>query len=102
MYEIKLPSNKNVEKRYRIALDYVGPLVRIESSDEYLDSLDLDQKCCDEINIIIILNLEDRTFIHFMEQPKSILCRKHVRKIYDGNYNGYNYKWLPKCFKLDL
>ena len=43
VYEIKLPSIVVVEKRYRIAMDYVGPLLRIESCDEYLDSLDLDQ-----------------------------------------------------------
>ena len=37
-----------------------------------------------------------------MEQPESMLCRKLVRNIIDGNYNGYNYKWLPKCFKFNL
>ena len=89
MYEVKLPSNVVVEKRYRIAADYVGPLFRIESCDEYLDSLDLDQcNFCDEINIIFISNLKDITFVHFMEQPKSMLCRKLIRNLIDGNYIG--------------
>ena len=88
MYEIKLPSQVVVEKRYRTVVDYVGPLFRIESCGEYLDSLDLDQNFCDEINIIFISNLKDITFVHFMEQPKSMLCRKIVRNIIDGKCNG--------------
>ena len=88
VFEIKLPSNVVLEKRYRIAVDYVGPLFRIESCDKYLDILDLDQYFCDEINIIFISNLEDITFVHFMEQPKSMLCRKLLRNIIDGNYSG--------------
>ena len=91
-----------VEERYRIAVDYVGPLFRRESCDEYLDNLDLDQYFCDEINIIFICNLKDITFVHFMEQPKPMLCRKLVRNFIDGNYNGYDYKWLPECFKFNL
>ena len=31
VYESKLHSNLVVEKRYRIAVEYVGPLIRIES-----------------------------------------------------------------------
>ena len=32
-----------LEKKYKIAVDYVVPLFRIESCVEYLESLDLDQ-----------------------------------------------------------
>ena len=102
VYEIKLPRNVVVEKRYRIAVDYNGPLFRIESCDECLDSLDLDQYFFDEINIIFISNLKDITFVNFVEQPKSMLCRKLVRSIIDGNYNGYNYKWHPEDFTINL
>ena len=101
VYEIKLPSNVVVEKRYRIAVDYVGPLFRIESCDGYLDSLDLDQYFCDEKNIIFISNLKDMTFFHFMKQPKSMLCRKLLGNIVDGNCNGYIYERLPKCFNFN-
>ena len=68
----------------------------------YLDILDLDQYLCDEINIIFISNLKDMTFIHYMQQPKSMLTRRLVRNIIDGNYDGYHYKWLPNCFKFEL
>ena len=91
-----------MEKRYRISIDYIGPLFRIESCVEYLDSLDLGQYFCDEINIIFLSNLKDITFFHFMEQPKSMLCRKLVRNIIDGSYDSYDYKWLPECFELNL
>ena len=102
MYEIKLPSNLVVERRYRNAVEDVGLLFRIESCVEYLNSLNLDQYFCDEINIIFISELEDITFLRFMQQPKSMLSRKLVKCIVDGNYDGYNYKWLPNCFKFKL
>ena len=85
-----------------MAIDCVGPLFRIESCHEYLDSFDLDQYFCGERNIIFISNLKDITIVHFMERPKSMLCRKLVRNNIHGNNNGCNYKWLPKCFKFNL
>ena len=77
--EIKLPSNLLVEKRYRLGIEDIEPLFRIESCVEFLDSLKVEEYDCDEINKIFIPELKYITFIHFMEQPKSMLCRKLVK-----------------------
>ena len=103
VYEIKLPNNVFVEKKYRIGIGCVTePLIRIEPCVVYLDILDLEQYLCNGIIIIFISDPKDMTFIHYMQQPKSMLTRRLVRNIIDGNYDGYDYNWLPECFKFDL
>ena len=92
MYEITLPNNVFVEKKYRIGFGCVTkPLIRIEPCVVCLDILDLDQYLCDEINIIFISNLKDMTFVHYMQQPKSMLTRTLVRNIIDGNSDEYDF-----------
>ena len=53
----------------------------------------------DEINIIFISDLEDKTFSHYMAQPKSMLCRKQIRKFFEEDVGDFDCNWLPKCFR---
>ena len=67
------------------------------------DFLDQFNKECifnevDEINIIFISDLKDITFFQYMDQSKSMLCRKLVRNFYGRDYENFDYNWLPKCF----
>ena len=117
--EIKLPDKTIVEKRC-----YMAPNINkitmnlIKSSIQYdvnrvnrilmgscVDFLDTYYKFaddfCDEISIIFISDLRDMSFIHYMKQPKSLLCRKLVKKfIEEENFEDYEYKWLSNCVKL--
>ena len=39
------------------------------------------------------------TFSHYMAQPKSMLCRKLIRKFVEEDFGDFDYNWLPKCFE---
>ena len=96
--EIKFPSSMIKEKRYRISRDDVGPLILIESCVEFLGSLYFNNDFCDEINIFFISDLKDITLFQYMEQPRSMLCRKLERNFIEEDFEDFDYKWLPKCF----
>ena len=53
----------------------------------------------DEINILFISDLNDITFFHYMEQPKSMLCRKLIQNVIGEDYGVFDSYWLPKCFR---
>ena len=53
----------------------------------------------DEIDITFISDLKDKTFSHYMAQPKSMLCRKLVRKFIEEDFGDFDFNWLPKCFR---
>ena len=53
----------------------------------------------DEIVLIITSDLKDMTFLHYMAQPKSMLCRKLVRSFFEEDFGDFDYNWLPNCFR---
>ena len=58
----------------------------------------------DEIKIICISKLKYFTISHYVEQPRSVLCRKLERNhIEEGDpppdYRNFDYKFLPECFR---
>ena len=53
----------------------------------------------DEINILFISDPYYITFYHYMDQPKSMLCRKLVRNFFEEDFGDFDYSWLPKCFR---
>ena len=68
------------------------------------DFLDQFKKECvndkvDEINIIIISDLNDITFLHYIDQSNSMLCRKLVRNFIEENFGVFDYNWLPNCYR---
>ena len=77
------------------------------SSHEFLDIVD--RNCIyniitDEINIIDISNLKNITLQHYLEQPRSMLCRKLERNYFEEDdpppdHWDFDYNFLPNCFR---
>ena len=55
-----------------------------------------------EMNIIFISKLKYITISHYVERPRSMLCRKlernHIEED-DPDLGGFNFKFLPECFR---
>ena len=58
---------------------------------DYLDTYyNFAKDFCDETSRIFISDLRDISFYHYMKQPKSMLCRKLVKKfIEEENFEDY-------------
>ena len=52
-----------------------------------------------EIEIVFISDLQDITRQHYLELPKSMLCRKLIRRCHESTPLDFEYKWLPDSFK---
>ena len=53
-----------------------------------------------ETEIVFISDLKDTTFSNYLQQPKSMLCRKMLRryfKVKGEDISYFEYKWLPEC-----
>ena len=73
--------------------------VRVSPTD-FLDTFDKKiNDEVDEINMIFISDLEDITFFHYMDQPKSRIQRKLERNFIGEDFGDFDYNWLPKCFR---
>ena len=98
--EVKVPNSLIREKRYKTSHDVVGmPLIFIGPCVDYLDSFYFDNEFFDERNIIFISDLKDITFFHYMEQPRSVLVRKIIKKHLEEQRGDLDYNWLPNCFR---
>ena len=56
-------------------------------------------KMIDEIEIIFTSDPKYITRQHYLEQPKSMLCRKLIRRFHESTSQDFEYKWLPLSFK---
>ena len=74
---------------------------------EFLDVVDRNcvyNTISDEVDIIFISKLREMTLQHYMEQPRSMLCRT-LERIYieesEGSLNDrdFEYNFLPYCFR---
>ena len=90
-----------IEKRYKTSYDDSGkPMSLIGSYVDYLDTFyNFENDFCDEITIIFISDLNDVTFFHYLEQPRSMLCRKLEKKIFEEDFEDFDYNWLPNWFR---
>ena len=52
-----------------------------------------------EREIVFISNLEDITRKHYLELPKSMHCRKLIRRFHESTPLDFEYKWLKESFK---
>ena len=75
-------------------------ITRKETACHYLNKNNQDHviEVVDEIIITIISDLKDMILSHFMAQPKSMLCRKLIRKFIEEDFGDFDYIWLPNCF----
>ena len=55
-------------------------------------------KIIQEIEIVFISDPKDITRQHYLEQPKSILCRKLIRRFHESPQD-FEYKWLQNTFE---
>ena len=54
-------------------------------------------KIISEIEIVFISDPKDITQEHYLDQPKSMLCRELIRRFYESPQD-FEYKW-PNSFK---
>ena len=52
----------------------------------------------DEIDIIFISKFKEMTLPHYMNQPRSMLCRKLERDYQIVDNRDFDYNFLPDCF----
>ena len=74
------------------ASDFLHRVMQIYLSDE------CSPKIIPEIEIVFISDLQDITKQHYLELPKSMLCRKLIRRFHESTQD-FKYKWLPDSFK---
>ena len=56
-------------------------------------------KIIPEVEIVFIPDPKDITRQHYLEQPKSMPCRKLIRKLHGSTSQDFEYNWLPHSFK---
>ena len=100
--KISVPSTITLEKPHLFKPCMVElPIVIRLSPFDFLDTFDRNMNNGnDEINILFIFDLKIITLSHYMNQPRSMLCRKLERKFIEEDFRDFNYNWLPKCFRL--
>ena len=103
-----VPCTITLQKTHMFKPDMFEIPMYVEVSEH--EFLDIVNKNCvyiiitDEINIIFKSNLKNITLSHYLEQPRSMLCRKLERNYFeevdpppDDMYFDYNF--LPNCFR---
>ena len=43
--------------------------------------------------------IKDITLSHYMDQPRSMLCRKLERNFIEKDFGDFDYNWFPNCFR---
>ena len=56
-------------------------------------------KIIPQIEIVFISDPKDITRQHYLEEPKSLLCRKLIRRFHVSTPLVFEYSWLPHSFK---
>ena len=77
-----------------LANDFLLRVISIVFSDEY------SPKITPEIEIVFISDPKGITRQHYLEQPKSMLCRKLFRRCHEPSSQDFEYKWLPQSLKI--
>ena len=77
-----------------------------ELADDFLHrviSIYFSHRCSPKIipkkEIVFISDPKDITRQHYLEQPKSMLCRKLIRRFHESTSQNFEYKWLPDSFE---
>ena len=98
--KISVPSTITLEKPHLFEPSMVALPIDISVSPvDFLDTFDRNIKDeVDEIVIIIISDLRDKTFSHHMAQPRSMLCRKLEKTFIEEHFGYFKYNLLPSCF----
>ena len=94
-HKICIPNNIT----YKIESEYYSAYTT-ESACDVLDKVIsiYSSKMFRKIQIVFISNLKDITRENYLEQPKSMLCRKLIRRFHESTSQDFEYKWLPDYF----
>ena len=76
-----------------VANEFLHRVISIYYSDE------CSIKTFPEIEIVFISDPKDITQKHYLEQPKSLLCRKLIGRFHESTSQDFEYSWLPDSFK---
>ena len=101
---------KALPKKISFALDVYGyPTIINETAGHFSNRIissylshKFSSKRIQETEIVIISDLEDMTYHHYLEQPKSMLCRKLFGRFHESTQDeiyDFKYKWLSDSFK---
>ena len=101
---VNKPNMMILQKSYMGTLgDDAQKTLSLVSCDDYLsDFYDMMTEKSDKIHILFTSDLKDITFFHYMQQPKSMPCRKLIRKYLEGKKENFDYIWLPNCFRQKI
>ena len=75
------------------ACDFLNRAIKAYPTGHEIEKLD-------EIEIGFISNIKDITFNHYMDQPKSMICRKVLRRFFEvksEDLKDFEYNWIPSC-----
>ena len=99
--KISVPSTITLEKIHFFKSGMIElPIVVGVSPLKFLDTFDRNiNNEVDEINVIFISDRKVITFFHYMDQSKSMLCRKLVRNLFEEDFGDFVYNWLAICFR---
>ena len=78
-----------------LANDFLHRVISIHCSRSRKGSM----KRIPEREIVFISDPKDITQNHYLEEPKSMLCRKLNRRFHESTPLDFEYNWLPDNFK---
>ena len=89
---ISVPSTNTLENPHLFKSSMIELPINVKVSPlDFLDPFDRNiNHEVDEINIIFISDLKDIKLSQFMDQPKSMLCRKLVRNFIEEHYRNFD------------
>ena len=62
----------------------------------YLKQLTIDK--VEEVETVSTSDLKDMIYTHYMEQPKSMICRKRIRRLFEVEVEGFkDFEHLVVC-----
>ena len=106
--KISIPCTITLQKTHMFKPDMFEIPIYVKVSErEFLNIVDrycVYNTISDEIDRIFISELKERTLQHYMNHPRSMLCRKLERDYIEENYqivdnSDYEYNFLPYCFR---
>ena len=106
--KISIPRTITLQRTHMFKPDMFEIPIYVKVSErEFLNIVDRNcayKTISDEIDIIFISELKEMTLQHYVNQPRSMLCRKlerdYIEEIYQIVDNSdYEYNFLPNCFR---
>ena len=109
LYNEEHPLNEKINVSnyvtYNIESEYYSTYTTVPAPDflQRVIKIYLSHRCSPqiipEIEIVFISDLKDITRQHYLELPKSMLCRKLIRRYHESTPLDFEFKWLPDSFK---